>query len=811
LKKRFRLPKLRVAALAIVVALVLAFVLWQRCGFSGCPNVDQLTSYQPGNESILYDVNGKKFDELGPIEHQVIEIESLPKFLPDAFVAVEDKRFYEHHGVDYRRVVGALIADIKAMSFVQGFSTLTMQIGGTIWRDQVKRTKKTLGRKFVEIRLAREIEDKYSKDEILELYLNNVYFGGGAYGVEAASRNYFRKSAKDLTIAQAAMLAALPKSPTIYDPRRSNERAKRRRDLVIRLMAEQGKITAEQTDKAKRERLTARRDPAPRRNESGVAPYFVEAVRRVLEDRFGEELYTTPLRIYTTLDQRAQRVTEEELLRQLRAVENGAFGRYRGTRYSSKEPPGDETRYIQGAAVILDANTGAVLAHVGGRDFRQSRFDRVTRAKRQAGSAFKPFVFAAALAEGFAPSQHIMDDSLTMELPGGEIWTPQNVTGDFAGEITLREALVRSRNIPTIRLAASVGLNDVARVARQSGIRSTIAETPAMPIGTAAVTPIELARAYTTFATLGNSVQPRWIERVEDANGNIIWEPETKRSEVVDAGVAYLITDMLREAVTRGTGTAVRNAGFRGPAAGKTGTTNDATDVWFAGYTPAHVATVWIGFDDPAPVVDDASGGRIAAPVWGRIMRRLYSTRKMPAAWQRPENIIEKRVDPETGLILPDGCQPRRGKARQEIFLTYAQPAATCPRGKPERDSNVFDRAFAWVRSAWHDTGRWIASHFGREKEPPLEEGEPYLGVPRLPEATEQPFVPQFDTLRMRDVDTTDFVIPEIDQETMWVDTMYLDTIAPDTVTQDSVAPDTIPADSGTAALRNHDLPPEIP
>lgn len=803
MKTRFGVSRLQAAALALALGFAFAFLLYSRCGLRGCPNVDQLAAYQPGNESILYDASGKKFDELGPIQHEVVEIESLPEHLPEAFVAVEDKRFYEHNGVDYRRVVGALIADIKAMGFVQGFSTMTMQIGGTIWRDKVKRTKKTIGRKFVEIRLAREIEKKYSKDEILELYLNNVYFGGGAYGVEAAARNYFRKSAKDLTIAESAMLAALPKSPTIYDPRRSGTRAKRRRDLVIGLMAEQGKITAEQAEQARAQRLTARRDPAPRRNESGTAPYFVEAVRRVLEDKFGEDLYTTPLRIYTTLDQRAQRVTEEELTRQLRAVERGAFGKFKGARYSSKDPPADETRYLQGAAVVLDAQTGAVRAHVGGRDFKQSRFDRVTRAKRQAGSAFKPFVFAAALAEGYAPSQHIKDDTLTMELAGGEVWKPRNFTGDYAGEMTLRDALVRSRNIPTIRLGASVGLNDVARVARQSGIRSTIDETPAMPIGTVAVTPLELARAYTTFATLGTTVQPRWIDRVEDAEGNIIWEPEVKRAEVLDAGVAYLVTDMLREAVSRGTGTAVRSTGFRGPAAGKTGTTNDASDVWFVGYTPQHVATVWIGFDEPAPVIEDASGGRIAAPVWGRMMRRMYSSSAMPKAWDRPESVIEKRVDPATGLLLPEGCRPRRGAADEEMFLKYAQPASTCPRGKPMHEPGPFDRVFAWVRVAWRDTGEWIASHFGREKEEPKrKERTPYLGVPKLPAAQETPMPIPADTLLGVPVDTAEFVVPEIDSDTIWEDPMSVDSLPEDT------AADTLPADSGAASDQN--FPPEM-
>lgn len=789
-------PRFRYALAAFAVVGIVAFILFQRCGFKGCPNVDQLAAYQPGGASILYDANGRRFGELTPIRHEVVKLESLPAHVPQAFVAVEDKRFYEHNGVDLRRVVGALIADIKAFGFVQGFSTITMQIAGTIWSDRVQRSRKTLSRKFAEIRIAREIEKKYSKDEILELYLNNVYFGGGAYGVEAAARNLFRKPARELTVAQAALLAALPKSPTLYDPRKSSERAKRRRNLVIGLMAEQGRITPEQSERARSERLNVRRDPPQRRTEVGVAPYFSDAVRRVLEERLGEDLYTRPMRIYTTLDRRAQRAAEEELSRQLRSIESGAFGRYRGKRYSRDVPAGDETEYVQGAAVIMDATTGAVLAHVGGRDYRQSSFDRVTRARRQAGSAFKPFVFAAALSEGFAPSQHIKDDSLTLELPGGEVWTPKNFTGDFAGEVTLRRALVQSRNIPTIRLAATVGLPDVARVARQSGIRSPIPETPAMAIGAGGVTPIEIARAYTTFAQLGTTVQPRWIVRVEDETGKVIWKPEPTRSEVLDNGVAYLVTDMLREAVRRGTGTGVRNVGYEGPAAGKTGTTNDATDVWFVGYTPQHVASVWIGFDTPKPVVKDASGGRIAAPVWGRMMKRVYADRKPPEVWTRPESIVEKQVDPTSGLLLTPGCKPRRGAAQKELFLKYAQPASSCPRGTPLHAPNFFDRALAWVKMVWHNTGEWIASHFGKEKQE-REPREPYLGVPKLPEAVEVP-------LPVVDTSIVELPYDTIGDMTVEPDTLYGDSLPDvdtlpvgppqvDTMVIDSLPPDSLP------------------
>ena len=777
--KQIKLPRLKVVLLALAAAALLFILLYQRCGVRGCPNVDQLSAYQPGGETILLDVNGDKFAELTPVEHEFVKIESLPDYLPQAFVAVEDKRFYEHNGIDYRRVGGALLADLKSFSFAQGFSTITMQIAGSVWRDRVRRTRKTIGRKIVEVRIAREIERKYTKDEILELYLNNIYFGGGAYGIEAAARNYFRKRARELTLAQSALLAALPKSPAIYDPRNSPERAKQRRDLILTMMTQQNKITAAEAARARRSSVSAKRDPPPRRIEATVAPYFVEAVRRVLDERFGEDLYTAPLRVHTTLDRRAQRAAEEELTRQLRAVENGSYGRYRGERYSSKAEPVDQTEYVQGAMVVLAARTGDVLAHVGGRDFKQSRFDRVTRAKRQAGSAFKPFVYAAALSEGYAPSQHVKDTPLKMELSGGEVWEPKNFTGDFRGEMTLRTALVGSRNVPTIRLAADIGANDVARVARNAGIKSTIPTQPSMALGTAAVTPLELARAYTAFATLGRSAQPRWVARVEDQEGRVLWQPEVKRSKVLDAGVAYVVTDMLRDAVRHGTGSAIRYTGYSGAAAGKTGTTNDGADVWFVGYTPDLVGAVWMGFDDPKPIVKDAAGGRIAAPVWGRVMRRIY-VKRQKKTWTRPETVVERKVDPATGLLLPDGCMPRRGSADRELFVNDTKPASICPRGKPVHEPNALDHALAWLRSAWHNSGEWIASHFGKEEEERKpHEGEPYLGVPKLPQSAEiaEPITEEPELLGVP-LDSMVTTTPSFDPETLWIDTlMHVDTI----------------------------------
>ena len=731
----------------LAVFIVLLGLLWERCGIRGCPNVERLTSYQPGGATVLLDAAGEQFADLAPIDHAVIPLDSLPDHVPAAFLAVEDRRFYEHNGIDYRRVVGAAIADIKAGGFVQGFSTITMQLARNVWPDRLPGQRRTIRRKILEVRVARDIEDAYEKDEILELYLNHIYFGGGAYGIEAASRNYFGKSAADLTLSEAALLAAMPKSPTLYNPRRFVDRARARRNLVLSLMAEQGVADSAGVADAREAPLGVSSEPPARRRSSFVAPWFVEATRRILEDRFGESVYTSPLRVHTTLRRAAQHTAEQELERQLRRIEQGALGAYDGERYDAETAPADGTDYVQGAFVLMDAATGDVQALVGGRDFNHSRFDRATQARRQAGSAFKPFVFAAAMDEGYAPSQLVSDSVLRLELPGGEVWEPHNIGREFDGTVTIREALVRSKNVPTIRLAADVGLNDVTRLARRAGIRSELPTVPSIAIGTAGVTALEITAAYSPFARLGTAVAPRFVTRVEDANGRIIWEQEVESREVLDSAAAFLTTDMLQEAVEHGTARDVRRAGFTGPAAGKTGTTDEGADAWFVGYTTSHIATVWIGFDRPQPIVEDATGGRLAAPVWARVMREHATA----DAWPVPSGIVERRVDPASGLLLIEGCEPESGRSVSELFVRGDEPASACPVGEPD----VVERGFlarvgSWFGRQWRGFSRWVTRHFGSEEPQRAPREGDYLGVPRLPRAAElaEPRV-QPDTFRV--------------------------------------------------------------
>jgi penicillin-binding protein 1A len=681
---RDRWPDARRTAAILLTLVYGSFLLfafsWSRCFYDGCPNVDTLAAFQPGGAPVLLDRNGEVFADLTPVERKVVPLFSLPSHVPQAFLAVEDKRFYEHQGIDWHRVGGAVVANLRSGGFGQGFSTITMQLARNVFPNRIPGEEQTTRRKLLEVRVAREIEEKYSKDEILELYLNHIYFGNRARGIEAAAHQYFGHSADKLTLEEAAVLAALPKAPSHYDPRRHPDKARERRNLVISLMEDQGRLPWIQAEAARKAPLKLAPAPRQARVESGLAPWFVEQVRRELEETFGPALYTRPVRVVTTLDSRVQRAAEEELLRQLKLVESGGLGAFKAPVYSALSSPSEDgTPYLQGATVMLDVKSGDVLAWVGGRNYAHSQFDRVSQARRQPGSAFKPFVYAAALEQGFVLSQPLSDKPLRVRLPGGRMWEPKNFSGRYEGQVTMRDALVRSKNVATVRMASAIGLAQVASFAREAGIEEPVAELPSMSLGTVAVSPLELTSAYSAFAGLGEAVEPRLVLRVEDETGRILWQSRPSREPVLEPSVAYLITDVLSEALERGTGTMVREVGVVAPAAGKTGTTNDGADTWFVGYTPDLVGGVWIGFDKPRPILDAATGGSLAAPVWGRIVQRFYRGKPRPEPWKAPAGVVSHRVDPQTGLLLKDGCSPRSGQAYEELFVEGIEPAAYCP------------------------------------------------------------------------------------------------------------------------------------
>jgi penicillin-binding protein 1A len=661
-------------ALSCLFGLLLLFgVAWRTCFFGRCPDVARLTAYRPGGASLVLDRQGRVVSQLVPADYEMVRLRDLPAHVPAAFVAIEDRRFFHHGALDPRRVAGAVWANLRTRGFGQGFSTLTMQLARNLFPEEIPGSQRTTMRKLLEIRVAQEIEARFSKPEILELYLNHIYYGNGVRGLAPAAQHYFGCSAARLTLAQAALLAALPKAPTHYDPRLHPARALARRNLVLASMAAQGRVPRELAAAAEGEPLGVHPPPSSREaSTTSFARYFVQEVRRELEERFGDRLYTQQVRVWTTLDVDAERAAEQELGRQLRAIEAGKLGRFAGAAAA-----GDR---LEGAVVVLAAGTGDVLAWVGGRDFAWSQFDRVSRARRQAGSAWKPFVYAAALESGYALSQLVDDTPLSVPLSGGEAYQPRNYDGSFAGPISLREALVRSKNVPAVRLGLAVGLSRVAELARRTGISGEVPLLPSMPLGTLAVSPLELTRAYTAFAALGQEVEPRLVLRVETAGGQPLWTaPPPQHTAVLDPPVAFLLDDALREALDRGSGAPGKRAVFERAAAGKTGTSTGGDDVWFVGYTPDAVAGVWIGFDHPRPIANQATGGRLAAPVWGRLMSRLYAGKPPPQPWPVPPGVVARPVDPATGLVLAEGCEQTVAGSRREYFVAGREPVAACP------------------------------------------------------------------------------------------------------------------------------------
>lgn len=700
-----RRVRLRTVAVMGFVAFMGSLGLWLNCGLQGCPDVGVLVSFQPEGAARILDREGRTVALLRQTDHGAVSLDELPEHLPEAFLAIEDRRFYDHDGVDLLRVPGAFLANLRAGEIVEGASTVTMQLARNAFPERLPYRQKSLWRKLVEMRVASRIEDRFEKREILELYLNHIYFGNGVRGVADAARHYFDKETEDLDLAESALLAALPRAPEHYEPRRHPERAERRRDLVLDLLLEQGRIDPDRVAAAREQSLGVSRRPPPRTGERAAGTHFVEHVRDLLTRRFGERIHRDRLRVFTTLDLEAQRIAEEELERQLGRIEAGWRGRFRHARYDPGEASPPEEGYLQGALVLLEPGTGDVLAHVGGRDPGQSLFDRVTRGWRQVGSAFKPFVLTAALESGLSPFEPVADAPLRVALDGRRSWEPANFSGRFRGAVPLRDALVHSINVPTVRVARRVGTPGVAAMGSRLGIRQEIPTEPSMALGTVSLSPLDLAAAYVPFATLGAATPPRFLLRVEDEEGTVLWEAERpERRTVLDPRLAFLVTEILSEAVDRGTGTAVRAAGYRGPVAGKTGTTSEGMDAWFVGYTPEVTGTVWVGFDRPRPIVAGATGGGLAAPVWGRVMRRLYEDRSPAADWAVPAGLVSYRVDPASGWVLQEGCVPVRGAALEG----YARPddpvgRRVCPARPGERwrraarDGDAWDRLKDWL------------------------------------------------------------------------------------------------------------------
>jgi penicillin-binding protein 1B len=631
-------------------------------------------------------------------QRELVKLERLPPHLVDAILAVEDQRFESHRGVDLRRIAGALIANLRAGRVRQGGSTVTQQLVKNFFLTP----DRTFRRKFQEAAMALVVEARYDKHEILEAYLNEIYLGQrgstAIHGVGEAAHVFFGKSARELDVAESALMAAVIQSPNGLSPYRDPERAVRRRNLVLEMMEEQGRLDPEARAKAQAEPLRLAKVTA----DPGDARYFLDLLRRQLSDVYDASvLETDGLHIYSTLDRRAQRLAALALREGIADLEK-SYPRLRS------EQPG---RALQGCLVALRPQTGELLALVGGRDYATSQFDRCTQARRQMGSAFKPFAYAAALepyrgTPAITLADLIDDSPLEISTPSGP-WRPENYDKTSHGMVTVREAIESSLNIATARLARDVGSQRIADLARRAGIESRLPIVPSLALGVASVSPIEVARAYATFASGGIRPELQSIEDLVDAQGRTLERRKLRFERVMDAGTAYLVTSLLEGVANRGTASALRGTGLRGPIAAKTGTTDREQDLWLVGYTPELVVVVWLGFDEPRSLKIPSSVG--ALPIWRRFVQDMTGG-SIRGRFPKPANVEAIEIDPVTRAVALSGCPERES----EFFLAGTGPTSFCGDGRfRERlpDGGVAERPPGREDEPGSDFLRWLRRH----------------------------------------------------------------------------------------------------
>lgn len=620
------------------------------------PRLTSLKDYHPYVVSEVFADDEKLIGEFFIENRTIVPLAQMPKMLIKAFVAAEDARFFEHKGIDYWRILGAAFRNIEALEVVQGGSTITQQIAKSFFLTP----EKSLTRKLKEAILAQRIEHYLTKNEILFLYLNQIYLGEGAYGVGAAAKTYFGKSVQHLTLAECALLAGLPPAPNSFSPLRNPKKARERQLYVLNRLVERKMITPEQAKKAESEEIHLRTKGPKGYLE---APYVLEQVRVYVEEKYGKEmLYKGGLKIYTTLNTRLQRVAQKAVLKGLEE-------------YEARAGKGKVKGQVQGALVALDPQTGYILAMVGGRDFSASQFNRATQARRQAGSAFKPIVYAAALDKGFTPATVIVDEPFKyIDVPGKEPWEPQNFDREFWGPITLRKALTFSRNVVTVKIAQTIGLDYIIQYAQNLGIKSKLEPHLSLALGAANVTLLELTNAFSVFAAQGYRAEPILITRIIDKDGNILEEVEPSALEVISPQTAYIMTSLMQGVIQEGTGQKAKALGR--PAAGKTGTTNDTRDAWFIGFIPQNiVAGAWVGYDIEKSLGPHETGAVAALPIWLEFMKEAVAG--IPEEnFSVPEGIVFVKIDAATGEPVSSANPPKSGRVIFECFKDGTAPAS---------------------------------------------------------------------------------------------------------------------------------------
>ena len=665
------------------------------------PSLDQLENYDPDLVTRIYSADGEILDELFLEKRIFVGLDQIPNNMKNAVIASEDRRFYNHWGIDSRSIIRAIVINIINLGYEQGFSSLTQQVARTLY-DTIG-FKKTITRKIKEIITAIQIERTYTKDEILEMYLNNVHFGHGTYGVQAASKRYFGKDAGLLTLGESAMLVGILPAPARYSPVRHPERAHYKRNVVLRVMRDQRFITKDIYSEAR----SIESENVLERQAKGKAPYFTEYIRRTMEkedDRLGVNIYRDGLKIYTTLDIRLQGIAEDALMQTIKRNQDKLNKRlfnneeeFSQLAYLGIFPEdtvkmmmeGDSTLYadlrnkllVQGAFVALDPTSGAILAMIGGRPDYHDQYNRATQAQRQPGSVFKPFVYATAIDNGYPVAKQLLNQPLVLRVLNAEgeweKWMPRNYDGTTSGLTTLREGIRKSINLVAVRVVKElVPATEVKSTAERMGISTNIRAVDAIALGTSEVYLLDMVNAYSAFPNQGVLNQPFGITKVEDRYGNVIKEYYPIREEVLREESAYVMTSMLQTVMDAGTGGSSRwRHNFYHPAGGKTGTTQNWTDAWFVGFSKQLAAGVWMGVDDPRVSLGESQdGSRAALPAWADFMAAAHDTLGLKRVnFERPDGVIDVEICATTKDRPTNLCP-----IETEIYIKGTEPSQIC-------------------------------------------------------------------------------------------------------------------------------------
>lgn len=638
------------------------------------PPLEMIYFYKPDKVTYVYDREGKIVYEFFTEKREPVPLDSISPLIQKAFITLEDKRFYKHFGIDFLRLIKAFFVNIKEGKYTQGASTITQQLA----RNMFLTFEKTLERKIKEIVLALIIEKTFTKNEILERYLNQIYFGEGIYGIKTACKHFFGKSPKNVTWAEAALLAAIPKNANIYSPFKNPELSKKRRDFVLKVLYENKVIDKKTYEKALKEPLPQKQDK-DKESVKSIGRYYFEEVRKYINSLYGEDfLYKEGVKVKLSMDLRLQKIAEK-IVDSILPIYDKRVRAYYKVRYKKSD-----SLKLEVAMIAVDVETGDVLALIGGRNFLKSQFNRAIQAKRQVGSAFKPFIYLTAINSGIFPGDPVEDLPYVIEDDGsGKPWKPRNFDDQFMGLITVRDALAHSRNLATVHILEKIGPESVIEFANRLGIKGYIPPVLSIALGSPSLSLWEMCESYLTIANLGKRKKMHLINEIELSNGNIIEKFTYEPEKVFDEREVYILVDMMKSTFQYGTAYYAKDYGFKGIAAGKTGTTDKYTDTWFIGFTPKILCGVWVGFDSVMTIFDRATGAVLALPIWSLFMKRSNEILGIPDTvdFKKPGGIIYVTVCTETGELATEFCP----KKRVEIYIEGKEPKVLCSKHLKER------------------------------------------------------------------------------------------------------------------------------